>query len=249
MRLYIQEHQSEFLPEGIEPVVLDLTEDLSETVGVNSVHQPDTRVSDDEFKREWERNQRGLQWAWDTFGGASQVAKRSTQGALELVRDAWDRNSSTTILWFVIVILLLSHVWTLVWTLMRMGGSREVSRTSELRKVEDREKLVQSIVTALWGELATGNNDGHVLAETVLEIPSPSTGVYPTLVNSHDDATTVAPEVTMSIVIPLETPVAPPVFESDESKGWKEKLERLQGTLDTVEEMVKVLREGLNNLD
>ena len=165
MRLYIQEHQSEFLPEGIEPIVLDVTEGLSETIGVNGVHQPDTRVPEDEFKqRERERNQRGLQWAWDTFDGASQVAKQSTQGALELVRDAWDQSSSTTILWFVIVILLLSNVWTL----MRMGASRdEVSRKLELRKVEDREKWVQSIVTALWEELATGKKDGHVLAETV----------------------------------------------------------------------------------
>ena len=247
MRLYIQEHQSEFLPEGIEPIVLDVTEGLSETIGVNGVHQPDTRVPEDEFKqRERERNQRGLQWAWDTFDGASQVAKQSTQGALELVRDAWDQSSSTTILWFVIVILLLSNVWTL----MRMGASRdEVSRKLELRKVEDREKWVQSIVTALWEELATGKKDGHVLAETVFqhrEIPSPSTGVYPTPVISHDDATTVAPEATMSVAIPLETPVGPPVFES---KGWKEELEQLQGTLDTVEERVKALRESLNNLD
>ena len=41
---------------------------------------------------------------------------------VELVRDAWDQSSSTTILWFVIVILVLSNVW---WTLMRMGASRD----------------------------------------------------------------------------------------------------------------------------
>jgi len=254
MRLYIQEHQSEFLPEGIEPIVLDLTEGLSEAIGVNGVHQPDTRITEEEFKqRERERNQRGLQWAYDTFEGAFQVAKQSTQGALELVRDAWDQSSSTTILWFVIVILLLSNVWTL----MRMGATRdEASRKLEIRKVEEREKWVQSIVTALWEELATGNKDGHVLAETVFqhrEIPS-SMAVFPTPVIS-DDAhfeTSVAPEATMSVVIPVETPVTTPVLEwtlPDESKGWKEELERLQGTLDVVEERVKVLREGLKNLD
>ena len=248
MRLYIQEHQSEFLPEGIEPIVIALTEDLPEAIAVNGVHPPDTKITEDEFKqRERERNQRGLQWAWDTFEGASQVAKQSTQGALELVRDAWDQSSSTTILWFVIVILLLSNVWTL----MRMGTSRdEASRKLEIRKVEEREKWVQSIVTALWEELATVNKEGHVSTETVFqhwEIPT-STAVYPTAINSQvvDVETTVAPEATMSVLIPMETT---PVFELTESKGWKEELEQLQGSLDAVEERVKVLRERLKNLD
>jgi hypothetical protein len=130
MWLYIQEHQSEFPPEGIEPVVIDLNGGLPEPIEVNGV-QPDSKVTEDEFKqRERERNQRGLQWAWDTFDGAYQVAKQSTQGALGLVRDAWDQSSSTTILWFVIVILVLSNIWTL----MRMGASRdEVSRKFNLK--------------------------------------------------------------------------------------------------------------------
>ena len=262
MRLYIQEHQSEFLPEGIEPIVIDLTGGLPEPIGVNGI-QPDSRITEDEFKqRERERNQRGLQWAYDTFEGAAQVAKQSTQGALELVRDAWDQSSSTTILWFVIVILVLSNVWTL----MRMGASRdEASRKLEVRKVEEREKWVQSIVTALWEELATGNKDGRVLAETVFQHRESlsSTAAYPTTIISHDDdahvGSTIAPEATLSVVIPMETPAThlvletiTPVLEttlSGESKGWKEELEQLQGTLDAVEQRVKVIRESLKNLD
>ena len=252
MRLYIQEHQSEFLPEGIEPIAIDLTS--AETIDVNGV-QSDSRLSEDEFKqRERERNQRGLQWAWDTFEGASQVAKQSTQGALELVRDAWDQSSSTTILWFVIVILVLSNVWTL----MRMGASRdEATRRLESRKVEEREKWVQSIVTALWEELATGNKDGHGLAETVFQHrESVSTVVYPTPTISHlvDDAhveAVLAPEATMSVVTPVETSDIP-VLESTlsgEFSGWEEELQRLQRTLDAVEQRVKVIRESLKNLD
>ena len=251
MRLYIQEHQSEFLPEGIEPVVIDLTESVAETIAVNGVHPPDTRGTEDEFKqRERERNQRGLQWAYDTFEGAFQVAKQSTQGALELVRDAWDQSSSTTILWFVIVILVLSNAWTL----MRMGTSRnEASRKLEIRKVEEREKWVQSIVTALWEELATGNKDGQqVLAETVFqhrEIPSST----PTpIISDGDLEMTAAPEATMAAEIPMETPFTKAVLDTmlpGESKGWKEEVEGLQGTLDAVEERVKVLRERLKNLD
>jgi len=221
-------------------------ESLSEAVGVNG---HDARMTEDEFKkRERERNQRGLQWAWDTFEGASHVAKQSTQGALELVRDAWDQSSSTTILWFVIVLLLLSNVWTL----MRMGVSRdEASRRLESRKVEEREKWVQSIVTALWEELAAGNKDGHVLTETVFqhrEILS-STDVYPTTaIISHDVETTVVPEATMSAVIPVKTPVLETTLPG-ELEGWTEELERLQGTLDAVEQRVKDLRESLKNLD
>ena len=168
MRLYIQEHQSEFLPEGIEPVVIDITAALPEISAMNGV-QPDSptdkRLTEDEFKRrERERNQRGLQWAWDTFAGALQVATQNTKGVLELVHDAWDQSSSTTILWFVIVILVL----TILWTLMRMGASRdEASRRLENRKVEERERWVQNIVTALLEELATGK--GHFLTEIVFQ--------------------------------------------------------------------------------
>ena len=62
---------------------------------------------------------------------------------------------------------------------MRMGTSREEAcQKLELRKVEEREKWVQSIVTALWEELATANKDGHVLAETVFQPPT-LTAVYP----------------------------------------------------------------------
>ena len=54
MRLYIQEHQSEFLPEGIEPIVIGLTQGLSEAVGVDGV-QLDARLTEDEFKQRRER--------------------------------------------------------------------------------------------------------------------------------------------------------------------------------------------------
>ena len=246
MRLYIQEHQSEFLPEGIDPVVIDITRDLPEIVGVNGV-QPDSptdkRLTEDEFKqRERERNQRGLQWAWDTFAGASQVARQSTHGALELIRDAWDQSSSTTILWFVIVILVLSNVWTL----MRMGASREeASRRMESRKVEEREKWVQSIVSALWEELATGK--GHALAETVFQQHHQETlsTVYPTpSITEFVDVETTPAQPTMSAVIPVETPVLESMIPG-ETKGWQEEVQRLQETLDVVEQRVKAIRESL----
>jgi hypothetical protein len=251
MRLYIQAHQSEFLPEGIDPVVIDLARELPDANAVQPESPTDKRLHEDEFKqRERERNQRGLQWAWDTFAGASQVAKQSTQGALELIRDAWDQSSSTTILWFVIVILVLSNAWTL----MRMGASRdEASRKLESRKVEEREKWVQSIVTALWEELATGK--GHALAETVFQqhqesvLTAQPTPTITHFVDDTDVETTILAQATIpSDVIPVETVVSP-VMEPMIPGGWQEEVDRLRETLDAVEERVKAIREALTNLD
>ena len=114
---------------------------------------PTRMQSEEEVRkeREHERNQRSLQWAYDTVEGACKVAKQSTEGALELIRDAWDQSSSTTILWFVIVFLVISNLWTL----FLMGNREEVGRRKEMRKIEEREKWVQGIVTALWDELLT----------------------------------------------------------------------------------------------
>lgn len=158
MRAYIQEHQSEFIPEGVDPDIA-LATVVAPTVIVDTTaaaHKGTEPLTEEERKqREHERNQRGLQWAWDTFDGAYQVAKRSTKGALELVSDAWEQSTSTTILYFVIVVLVFSNLYTL----MRMGGREEVGRRKEMRKVEEREKWVQSIVTALWDELAAGKKE------------------------------------------------------------------------------------------
>lgn len=251
MRVYIQEHQSEFLPEGIDPVVIDLSRALPATAEVNGGGPESAiRLTEDEFKqRERERNQRGLQWAWDTFKGASQVAKQSTRGALELIRDAWDQSSSTTILWFVIVILVLSNLWTL----MRMGASRdEANRRLESRKAEDREKWVQSIVTALWDELSSGKKEGFVLTETVLQHQE-SVSVYPTATNTEVAVVgeTSDAQVTIPIAIPVEAAVVVPVLEStpDEPKEWEKEVAELEQTLDAVEQRVKAIRERLKNLD
>ncbi|PPQ79364.1 hypothetical protein CVT25_002634 [Psilocybe cyanescens] len=165
MRAYIQEHKSEFLPEGIDASIA-LVAPPEAAPGAPAVIEKaveaatEKHPTQEELKqRERERNARGLQWAWDTFDGAWQVAGRSTKGALELIRDAWDQSTSTTILWFVIVVLVLSNIWTL----MRMGSGRDwADRKIKARKVEDREKWVQSIVTALWHEL----NDKAAVAGT-----------------------------------------------------------------------------------
>ena len=148
MRAYIQQHQSEFVPAGIDPSAIELAESAaaqeSEKGDAVALSQEDERR-----QREHERNRRGLQWAWDTFDGAFQVAKRSTRGALELVRDAWDQSSTTTILWFVIVVLVFSNLWML----LHMGRKEKTGRRKETARAEERDRWVQGVVGALRDEL------------------------------------------------------------------------------------------------
>jgi len=61
-----------------------------------------------EKEREQERNQRSPLQAYDTLEGALSVGWQSASVVIELVRDAWDQSSTSTILYFVIALLVLS---------------------------------------------------------------------------------------------------------------------------------------------
>ena len=150
MRLYIQKHQSEFVPEGVEAIAVAPIEAQTASGAPTAANLADNVL--DDKTREKQRNQRGLQWAYDTFEGAYNVAKQSTSGALELISDAWDQSTSTTILIFIIVILVFSNLWTLT----MVGRREDVGRRKEMRKTQEKEKWVEGIVTALWDELAAG---------------------------------------------------------------------------------------------
>jgi hypothetical protein len=147
MRVYVAEHQTEFMPEGVEVVLPEPTPDAAPK-------SPGITESLSDKTREKERHQRGLQWAWDTFAGASQVAKQSTKTLLELLHDGWVNSTSTSILFVVILGLVISNVWTY----MSMGSAVDSRRRKEkeLAKVEDKEQWVAGVVTHLWDELAAG---------------------------------------------------------------------------------------------
>lgn len=155
MRQYIQRHQSEFVPEGVEAIAVAPIEPQTPGIEKDRRTSMDGGASAEAMRktREHERNQRSLQWAYDTFSGAYGVAKRSTTGALELIKDAWDQSTSTTILIFMIVILVLSNIYTL--TMVTSRGNKVLRK--EQMKLEEREAWVQGIVTGLWEELAAGN--------------------------------------------------------------------------------------------
>lgn len=150
MRMYIQEHQSEFIPEGIDPTAVAPVEPITPVADHNGGLEGAISGEEARKARERDRNRRGLQWAYDTFDGAYNVAKRSTIGALELVREAWDQSSSTTVLWFVIVLLVFSNLWTLV----LVGNREEVGRRKEAKRAEEKEKWVQGVVAGIWEEMA-----------------------------------------------------------------------------------------------
>jgi len=159
MRMYIQEHQTEFIPAGVDPTAVAPVEPLSPILELSKPSLAGTAgLSDEEVRkaREHERNRRGLQWAYETFDGAYTVAKRSTCGALELVKEAWEQSSSMTILYFVIVILVFSNLWTL----MLVGQREEAGRRKEVKRAEEREKWVQDVVTGLWEEMVAGRARG-----------------------------------------------------------------------------------------
>jgi len=147
--MYIQEHQAEFIPEGLDPAAVAPVEPISPLA--ESVGGPELLVSAQEARkaRERDRNRRGMQWAYDTLDGAYHVAERSTKGALELVKEAWEQSSSTTILWFVIVSLVLSNVWTLV----LVGNREEAGRRKEMKRAEEKERWMQGVIAGVWDEL------------------------------------------------------------------------------------------------
>ncbi|EMD32667.1 hypothetical protein CERSUDRAFT_118693 [Gelatoporia subvermispora B] len=155
MREYIHEHQSEFIPEGVDAAIVEETEAaVAESPKTPAQERPWMSSEERRKSREHERGQRSLQWAYDTFEGTAKVAKQSTEGALELIRDAWEQSSSTTILYFLVVILVISNIWTL----LMVGRREEVGRRKEINKTGEREKWVQGVVQALWEELLASRN-------------------------------------------------------------------------------------------
>jgi len=174
MCAYIEEHSSEFVPEGVDPAAVSLAV-TREIAPVTPVGPEGTPPSEEEERkrREYDRNRRGLQWAYETFSGAYQVAKQSTIGALELVKEAWEQSTSTTILYFVIVGLVFSNLWTI----SLVGSREEQVKRKMLKREGEREMLVQGVVTALWDELgvAKGQAVGVAGGQSVVPLP-PSDG-------------------------------------------------------------------------
>ena len=241
MRNYIHEHQTEFIPAGLDPAaVADAVQEPSEPVATPDGAGGAVGEGDDAAHRarEQERDQRGLQWAYDTLEGTLSVARQSAAGAIELLRDAWESHfspltsssttttttttppSTSTILYAAIAVLVLSNLWTLTLVGKRDDAAHRLDPQTRPRQTqtEEREKWVQGIVTALWQELEAGRQ--------------PAGGAGGPQQASEDSAP------------PL---IVPPAVQLPEN--WHEEVAQLKLALDTVEERVRAVRQSLAELD
>lgn len=168
MRAYISTHKTEFVPEGEdgeadEVVAAALAGTSSPTSGGAAMSFEDIRKA-----KEKERSQRGLQWALDTVEGTAKVAQQSFSGAIELIKDTWESSSTTAVLWFVVVGLLLSNVWTY----FRAGRLEAAARRRSVpRREEDIQRVVgESVRDAfrVFEEVVRG--DGRSIVEEVADV-------------------------------------------------------------------------------
>ncbi|KAJ3730066.1 hypothetical protein DFJ43DRAFT_463781 [Lentinula guzmanii] len=238
MRAYIQEHQTEFVPEGVklEVVVAPPTTSASPSGTAATAEANNNATSPSVASASGKPSSRGLQWALETLEGTWGVAKRSTKGALELLGDLLPPKSdlsSTSVLYIIIFALVMSNIWT--W--MRVPKASTVSHhpvaskpLEEMIKAEkemsvenqererilkeereDRKKWIHGVVSALWDELAAGKVPSQQSQQQQMRTP---------------------------------TKLIPP-RSFDEALG---DVFALYKTLDQVEEKVKVIREGLATL-
>jgi len=250
MRIYIHEHQTEFIPAGLDPAeVAGVVQEPSLPSASPAPVDYAAGEVDDAAHRAREQDQRGLQWALDTLEGTLSVARQSFAGAIELLRDAWENRFSptttttttttatattsstatpatSTILYAVITVLVLSNLWTL--TLVgkrdkehRLGDPRGTTTRQNQAEVE-REKWVQGIVAALWQELEAGRKPGA-------QQPLPPSS------SSSEGSGSPSP------------PIVPPAVQLPEY--WHEEVAQLRVALDTVEERVRAVRQSLAELD
>jgi hypothetical protein len=166
MRAYIAAHKSEFIPKGAE------VEEVLVSPAATSPLPAADPISSEELRKvkEKERSQRGLQWALDTVEGTAKVAQQSFWGAIELIKDTWESSSTTAVLWFVVVGLVLSNIWTYA----RSGRSSDLEFTRRRvgRKVEeDVHRVVgESVRDAfrVFEEVVRG--DGKGIVDDVVEL-------------------------------------------------------------------------------
>ncbi|KAF9516001.1 hypothetical protein BS47DRAFT_1443735, partial [Hydnum rufescens UP504] len=136
MRKYILEHKTEFFPEGEPEGVLDASVELP--APVTSAGETSLLSAEDLLKaRQRETEQKGLQWALDTFTGAWNVGSQSARGAIEILVELFETSSRPTLLGLVVIALIISNAWTL----MNLKGVRReaMARRKKLGLNEDGE--------------------------------------------------------------------------------------------------------------
>lgn len=113
MRAYINQHKSEFFPAGEEVPELEAQSQPLE-MDVSSANASANMTAEDIRKaKQRETEAKGLQWALDTFNGAWNVGVQSARGAIEVLSEMIEQSSGTSILALVVIVLVLSNLWTM----------------------------------------------------------------------------------------------------------------------------------------
>lgn len=144
MRKYITDHRTEFLPEGVDPDAAD-QEAAVEEAAINPITPTDSGLQPTGPKPV--AASRGLQWALDTTEATWKVTSDSLSGLLDILSDlVGNLNfSGTTVLSFIIVLLVISNVYTI----LTMGERRETGRRAAAeRRESERERWVGDAVKA-----------------------------------------------------------------------------------------------------
>ena len=148
MRKYIAENRKEFLPEGVDAAAADHEVEEEAALSPMAAEHIDIGLP----VPAQSPSSRGLQWALDTFEGASKVAKDSFTGALDIIGDAISgldvssvSLSRTTFLCVTVLVLIISNVYTI----LTMGEREAIGRRKALdKRGEEREKWVGEAVRA-----------------------------------------------------------------------------------------------------
>ena len=223
MRKYIAENRKEFLPEGVDAAVADQEAEVEEAALSPTVAEQTKLITGLGVPTPAQSaSSRGLQWALDTFEGASKVAKDSFTGALDIIGDAisgLDASSvnRTTILTVTVIVLLISNVYTI----LTMGEREAKGRRKALEKRgEEREKWVGEAVRAFIEAQRSMN-------EAAMSTPSPpSLGV-------------ATPALEASPTMPVPTALA----------DVRAEVKSLVEAADALERRIAVLKNQLEELD
>lgn len=225
MRKYITEHRTEFLPEGIDPAEADHEAEIEE-----AALSPTAAENTDSAARANPQapSSRGLQWALDTFDGASKVAKDSFTGALDIIGDAISgldlgsfNFSRTTVLTLTIAVLVVSNVYTI----LTMGEREAIGRRKALEKRDgERDQWVGEAVRAFIE-----------VQRSMGAIPNPPAPVSPSAATSSTELPITA----------IETSEPVPTAAED----IKAELRNLFEKAASLEQRVAALRNQLEELD
>ncbi|KAG8678845.1 hypothetical protein FRC08_017438 [Ceratobasidium sp. 394] len=153
MRNYIAAHRTEFVPDD----AADGAAEDALAVGDTTISPENNTVDAAQAKAERVRatELRGLQWLLDTFTGASNVARDSFWGAVDLIGDLIADLPGTTLLGVVVAILVISNIWTMF----------------SLREARARAKLDETRAALMdeRGGVGVGGTDASVAVKVLLE--------------------------------------------------------------------------------